>query len=212
MKKLLILFTLAIITFQTQAQVRFGIKAGLSTTDLQTGDFQITDRNSLETIKLGVQGANYGFQFGGSFQIKTGLFFLQPEILLNSQSIDYRVTDFSEGPAFTQIVNETYNSLDIPLLVGLKLGPLRLGAGPVGKVHLTNSKGITDIQGIKEDFKAINFGYQAGIGLNLWKLTLDFRMERSLDRFGNQITVFDQAILFSQRPNQVTFSVGYLFK
>jgi len=211
MKKLLIVFALGVLTFQAQAQVRFGLKAGLSTSDLNTGDLIINDQNTLESIRLGVKEANYGFQFGASFQIKTGLIFLQPEILLKSQNVDYRVTDFSEGPAFTQIVNETYNTLDIPVLLGIKLGPLRAGIGPVGKVHLNSTSGLTDFQGIKEDFKAVTFGYQAGVGLNLWKLTLDLRMERSLEKFGEQITVFGQNINFDQRQQQLSFSVGYLF-
>ncbi len=211
MKKLLFVLTLGVLAFQTQAQVRFGLKAGVTTGALGTDDLTFVDRNSLETIKLGVQDANYGFHFGASFQIKTGLFFLQPEILLNSQNVDYRLTDFSEGPAFTRIVNETYNTIDIPILVGFKLGPLRAGLGPVGKVHLNNTAGITDFQGIKEDFKAVALGYQAGIGLNLWKLTVDLRMERSFDQFGEQITVFGQNANFAQSQKKLSFSVGYLF-
>ena len=109
MKNLLFVFALGIFALQTQAQVRFGLKTGLSTSDLSASDLIINSQNGLETIKLGIQEANYGFQFGASLQIKTGLFFLQPEVLLNSQNVDYRVTDFTEGPAFTRIVNETYN-------------------------------------------------------------------------------------------------------
>ena len=211
MKNLLFVFALGIFALQTQAQVRFGLKTGLSTSDLSASDLIINSQNGLETIKLGIQEANYGFQFGASLQIKTGLFFLQPEVLLNSQNVDYRVTDFTEGPAFTRIVNETYNTLDIPVLVGFKLGPIRAGIGPVGKVNLNKTSGLTDFDGIEEDFRAVTFGYQAGFGLNLWKLTLDVRMERSLDDFGEQISVFGQNVNFNQQQNQLSFAVGYLF-
>ena len=211
MKKFLFIMLAAFMTLQASAQVRFGLKAGLTTSDFNTQDYEVFRPNSFETIKLGVQNANYGFHFGGFLQIKTGFLFLQPELLLNSSSIDYRITDFSEGPAFTRIVTETYNSVDVPVLVGFKLGPMRFGVGPVAKVHLNNTKGISDIQGISEDFKAVALGYQAGVGLNLWHITLDLRVENSLTKFGDQISVFGQSVPFDDRQKQVSFSIGYRF-
>jgi len=211
MKKILFILLAAFMTFQASAQVKFGLKAGLTTSDFSTADYQINSPNSFETIKLGVANANYGFQFGGFFQIKTGFLFLQPEIMLNSASYDYRITDFTEGPAYSRIVTETYNTLDIPVLVGFKIGPLRLGAGPVGKIHLNSTKGITDINGISEDFQTVALGYQAGIGLNLWHLALDLRVQNSLTKFGDQITVFGQDFDFDERQKQVSFTIGYIF-
>ena len=211
MKKILYVLVFGLLAFQSQAQVKFGLKAGLSSSDFYSNDILVNGNSSFESIKLAVTDANYGFQFGGFFQIKTGLVFLQPEILLNSSSYDFRVTDFSEGPGFTKVIRETYNTIDIPVLMGFKLGPLRAGIGPVGKVHLNHTGGLADVRGITQDFKDITFGYQAGIGLNLWHLTLDLRVENSINKFGDHLSVFDQQIEFDQGDKKISFSVGYIF-
>ena len=120
MKKLILFATLLVMTFVATAQVKFGLKAGISTTDL-SGQDAIQDNLTVE-----LKNADYGVHFGAFLRAQGGIFFIQPEVTFNSLTANYEVDNFSSKDVFS----EKYSNLDIPVLVGLKLGP-------VSYTHLT---------------------------------------------------------------------------
>ena len=205
MKKLFFVCLLLSATTLTFAQAKFGLKAGLSTTDVTVNEIEFGDGSSLDLENVGV-----GFHAGIFFQAKMGAFFIQPEVLFNSNTATYRVNDFGNG-LVDQAFSESYNYLDIPVLLGLKLGPVRLGAGPVGHVFLNSNTGLNQWEQYREDFRALELGYQAGIGLDIWKLVIDVRHEGNLGRFGNHINVGGETIAFDETPSRLLVSVGWAF-
>ena len=186
-------------------QAKFGIKAGLGTTDVTVNEIDFGDGSSLDLDEVGV-----GFHAGVFFQAKMGGFFVQPEVLFNSSSATYRVNDFGNG-LVDQAFRENYRYLDIPVLLGLKFGPVRLGAGPVGHVFLSTDSELNQWDQYREDFRALELGYQAGIGLDIWKLVIDVRHEGNLGRFGNHINVGGDTIAFDESPSRLLVSVGWAF-
>lgn len=211
MKKLLIPVLLCCFTLTLSAQVKWGPRLGVTTSDLTTRDFDIRS-GGFDDLKLGVKEAGYGVQVGAFAQFRLmKLFYLQPEVLFNSNRVDFRVTDFSEGNGVTQVIKERYQYLDIPVIFGLKLGPLRAGVGPVGKVLLSSTSGLADIDGIKEDFSGMNLGYQAALGINLGRLIFDVKFDRSLNDFGDFLSVDGESFDFGDVEKRMVFSLGYSF-
>ena len=186
-------------------QAKFGIKAGLATTDVTVNQINFGDGSSLDLDQVGV-----GFQAGIFLQANMGGFFVQPEVLFNSNTATYRVNDFGNG-LVDQAFTESYQYLDIPVLLGFKLGPVRLGAGPVGHVFLNSDTGLGQWEQYREDFRALELGYQAGVGLDIWKLVIDVRHEGNLGRFGNHINVGGDTIAFDEAPARLLVSVGWAF-
>ncbi|MFO7668374.1 MAG: hypothetical protein R6W31_01830, partial [Bacteroidales bacterium] len=104
---------------------------------------------------------------------------------------------------------------DLPLLVGVKLGPARINLGPVGSYVVQES--ITgDVSNLDPDYtiftQSMTWGFQAGLGVDLSKISLDARYEGSLSSLGESFTVGGQEFQLDARPSQWVFSLGFWFR
>jgi len=106
------------------------------------------------------------------------------------------------------IYNQKFNKLNIPVLLGVKVGPLRLNAGPAASVMISDPKEI--IEGAT--YKRATFGYQAGLGFDLFKkLTFDLRYEGNLNQFGDQIEIGGETFVLDDRTGALLVQVGLIF-
>lgn len=193
-------------------QFNFGIKIGASTTDI--GVNQIIVPGSVQPddeLMIAIEKANYGFNFGALFQIRMGWFLLQPEVVFNSTSVDFRIND-NIGNYTDKILTDTYQNLDIPFLLGIKAGPLRMQAGPVGHIPLQYASELSSLEGFSSDFSPIEYGYQAGIGIDFFNLMVDFRYEGNFNNFGDYITFHDRKYNFSDQPTRLILSLAIAIK
>ena len=142
------------------------------------------------------------------------MIYIQPELYWNaSGGTVQQVADADNS--LMEAYNVKFNSIDIPVLVGVKLGPVRINAGPVGSIKVSEDNGGLDM--ISEDFKTLagtmGFGFQAGIGIDISKLSLDARYEGSLTKYmGDQVTIGGNPYTLDARPSQWLISLGFWFK
>jgi len=208
MKKVIFVFAI-VASFATiaQAQFRAGIKAGVTTYNMKLGDFLVTNSTAAEDFGLAVKDARFGYQFGLWARMGKGLH-LQPELLLSTNRVEYEVA--SGNDVFLQ--EETYTNLEVPVLLGLKLGPLRAQAGPIARFFLGSDDKLAEvIDNFESDHDRFKLGYQAGFGLDLWRLQLDLRYEGSLKHFGESITLAGQPIGLDNKAGRVVATVGMSF-
>jgi len=164
----------------------------------------------MEQLQVSIENANYGAHFGFLLQGKIGdNFFVQPEILFNTTSVDFRVEDFATQTS--RVLNESYNQLDIPFMMGWKFGPLRVQGGPVGHVFINSKSELFDIDGYAQKFNEFTYGYQAGLGLDIWKIILDIKYEGNFNTFGDHITFGNANYAFNQNPTRIVASLGIVF-
>lgn len=203
MKKFLFLSLLLCTVFAAQAQFKFGIRGGISSLDFDpmpiiTGD---------ESLEVAFQDASYGVH-GGIFARIGKKVYLQPEILFNSNTVDYNVTDFSGS----ELLKERYQFVDIPLLVGVKLGFLRVQAGPVGHIFVNSTSEIAEkFSNYEQTFEDMTYGYQAGIGFDLGKLVVDLKYEGNFEKYGEHFTFNDTQYMFDGAPARLIASLGLTF-
>ncbi|MEL6988997.1 MAG: porin family protein [Bacteroidota bacterium] len=211
MRKIIVLIAIAFISFQAEAQLKLGIKAGISSSDIQASDLVITNRGDIEELGLAIDEANFGFQFGLFLQAKIANFFIQPELLFNSSSVDFAIEDFSKPSTIGEIRNESYQYLDIPVLVGLKAGPLRVGAGPVAHYFLSSSSELFEFGEYDQKFDELTWGWTAGVGLDIGKLHLDARYEGNFTSFGSHMNFFGEQLDFDMNPARFNLQLGISF-
>jgi len=188
---------------------KFGIKAGFSQTDYGIKELLVTDPGS---FKMMIEDSRVGFHGGITLQLRINKLIIQPEALLNTINVNYKLTGNIAGTIDTLLLaKETFRNLDIPLMIGFKSGILRLNAGPVGHLHLSSLSDLTKISGYSEQFNKLEWGWQAGMGFDFWKLTIDIRYEGNFSKFGNHIRFGNKSYSFSDNPQRLIGSVGIVF-
>jgi hypothetical protein len=202
MKKLFVLILVVLMSVPLFSQINWGIKAGVSTYS-----------NSMSKLVLGnytidaVTSQKYGFHGGLFLRIKLLALYVQPEFLLSTRTNEYQISGAAET------VKQNLTKLDVPLLVGLKLGPIRLNAGPSANLLLNSPKDIISTSTYDNVQSRMTLGYQAGVGFDLFKkLTIDIRYEGSLKKYQNQIKDLtnNTTINLDDRPGALMFSVGII--
>lgn len=204
MKNLFFAIGFIFIAHAAQAQLfSLGIKGGLNTQVNKPEDIVIVSDDG--TYSFGVDDYKFGTQFGVYARIGNNFFF-QPELIFNSNKTDYVIGESTVGEV---IKNEKYQYLDLPLLVGITTGPLRINAGPVGHYFLNSSSELTDFDGYEARFKQMTWGWQAGVTIGTGRLSADIRYEGNFSKQGNHITFFGDEYHFSNTPAR--FIVGLNF-
>lgn len=211
MKKLLVILLSAILILPSFGQVNFGIKAGLNTTSITMDDLKTVTSGDVSYTIDKVKGAQYGFHGGLFLRLGTKKVFIQPELLFSTRTNEYTVTNVQS--TIDSLKTQKFNKLDIPVMVGLKFGPLRVNAGPAASLLINSPADLIKHPEFNTMYSRMTFGYQAGLGLDLFKkLTLDIRYEGSLKKYQNQIeNTLGTKIALDDRPNAFLFSLGIMF-
>lgn len=204
MKNLLFVFALLLTSQLAFSQINFGIKAGVNTFDVNDEVFN----GDLQDFTLTVREAQYGFHAGVFLRAKLGPLLLQPELIFNSDNVDYT---FNQGGFAQTVVNQKYRALDLPVLAGFKLGPLRIQGGPVAHYQLESITDLTEEIRTEEFSEKVNLGWQIGGGFDIKKITFDIRYEANDGKLGESLNVFGQSVQFAQNRNRVVASIGYKF-
>lgn len=204
MKKLLVIILAVLITIPAFSQIKFGIKAGVNTATVPTYNVT-TGANNIKALK----DAAWGFHAGAFLRLSVFGVYLQPEVVLASNTYDYSVTTATA----TTVLKQNFNRLEIPVLLGLKLGPLRINAGPSATIQIGTPKALINDPNFTDMYKGATFGYQAGVGLDIFKIiTLDARYGGSLSgKFGDVVTIGGQNFKLDSRQPSLILSVGLMF-
>lgn len=215
MKKLVIIAIAALLALPAFSQLKFGIKAGASTTSVTMDDIkQVTSTTGTITTTYAIEklkGLNYGFHAGVFGRVSISKLFVQPELLFSTRTNEYKVTDVAA--ATVEDVKQSFSKIDIPVMVGVKLGPARINAGPVGSFLINSPNELIDDPDFETIYGKMSFGYQAGVGVDLiGKLTFDLRYEGSLKKYQNQIeNTAGTSFNLDDRPNAFLLSIGIMF-
>ena len=209
MKRFILAALTVFIYSASYSQIEFGIKAGLSSYDLAKDGILINDGN--QNLELNIKNAGYGHHFGIYTRLTVLGIFLEPSLLFNSNTVNFDIKRYSETGVFNLIKSEKYNHLDIPVIAGIKLGALRFQGGVVGHLFINSVSDVVDIKGYEQRFKSAKYGWQAGTGLDVWKLRLDLMFEGNFDKFGDHITIGGNNYSFANTPSRLMLTMGYKF-
>ena len=212
MKKLFAIALMVLISIPSFSQLKLGLKAGLSTNSISMDKaISLTGQAGTYTVEA-LKNAEYGFHGGLFMRLTLFGIYIQPEVLLATAQNKYSVKN--PGSVTATEVSQNLTKLDIPVLVGIKVGPLRINAGPAATVAIGSPKALINDPDLKDLYSKTSFGYQAGVGFDLFrKLTFDVRYEGSLKKYQNQIQnlVGNTKVNLDNRPNAFLFSIGLMF-
>jgi hypothetical protein len=191
------------------SQIEFGLKAGLSSYDLAKDGIVINTAGN--NIEWNIKNSGYGHHFGIYSRLTLLGVFVEPALLFNSNTVNYDIKTYSESGVFNTIRKEKYNNMDIPVIAGIKLGVLRFQGGVVGHLFINSISDVVDVKGYEQRFKKTTYGWQAGTGLDIWKLRMDLMFEGNLNKFGDHINIGGNNYAFAKTPSRLMLTMGYKF-
>lgn len=183
MQKSIILLVAAFMFAATASAQMFkiGPKLGLGAT---VANIEAATSDGSGTIGDKFEQANISTQVGAFARLKLLGFYVQPEVTVSS-----------------------LKDLDIPVMFGTKLGPLRAMAGPYVRMAF-DREAINDDGARETMLQSARYGYQAGLGLDVGKrIIIDLRYEGTFA--GNGIDAFGANRPFDTGDPQILLSVGY---
>lgn len=199
MKKCLLIIVFTAITFSVNAQdFNLGLRAGVNLFDISVSEFQ-NSSGMVQSVKGGDR--KLGYHAGIYGQVSIATFFIRPELLYTFQNSEVQYTDNGGEEKSLEI---DYSRFDVPVIVGAKLGPLRLGLGPVASFAISKPDEAFD-----KSLKDATFGYQAGIGLDLGSLSIDLRYEGALSKYAESVTIEGQSYQADSRTNMFMLGIGF---
>jgi len=202
MKKSILILLAVILSSGAFAQFSWGLKAGATSNNFKLEDVNINAQQTIEAAKQ----ASWGFHGGAFIRLSMLGIMIQPEVIFSMAENNMLVTD----TGIEEIRSQKFNKLDVPVLLGVKLGPVRLMAGPAASVMLSSTSDLWE--DAENCYKTATFGYQAGVGVDiLKKITLDVRYEGGLNNFGDEITIGGQTFILDGRNNAILISAGIMF-
>ena len=188
------------------SQIKLGVRLGVSSSTIKANDFTSDNGVHIQTLS----NAKVGFQGGLFLRVKISKLIIQPEFLLSSTGGEMRISDVNTS----QVVNQRYTKLDVPVLIGTKLGPLRIGIGPIASVMLNKASEAIDFSGQSIDNKIHRaiFGYQVGAGFDLGKsIAIDMKYEGNFSKLGNGVVIDGTNYKFDSRNRQWILGLGFFF-
>jgi hypothetical protein len=204
----LVLLSLSV-TAISFGQARLGIRGGINTSQLKSDEVIMTDDYKISFPKY----AMLGYHVGLIGQIQLFNFFIQPEALYTVTRNDINVYDLnSANPENADPLTQTLNRLDFPILLGLKSKAFKVEIGPVITFLISDDSDLEKITNYDMQRNKATVGFQAGIGLDIKKLSFDVKYEGSLSKLGNSINLgHGERMAFDSRINQVILSIGLFF-
>ena len=153
--------------------------------------------------------ASVGFHAGLFARVSVLGFYVQPEAIFTSTGGEIAYSDPQSNAREVKEMN--YNKLDVPVLFGFKIGPVfRVNAGPSFSL-LLNADARQDgtVREVKDNYNNATVGFQAGVGMDFSKLTVDLRYENNLSAFGEEVSFVDRTFDTDLRNKQWLLSIGY---
>ena len=178
---------------------RIGIKGGVNLSSVKVASLSTNLENKT------------GYQLGAFARIGRTIF-IQPEVYFSAKEVNVDVLNSlttNQG-----VVGFSQKTLDVPLLAGIKLGPLRVMAGPVASYAISAS--TNPDAAVKSYFSGTtqeiinrsNFSYQAGVGFDILNLSLDLRYEGALSELNNTLAV-PSGFNYTQKPSFYQATIGF---
>ena len=207
MKKFFIVIFTLLLAAPLFSQVKFGIKAGVSTDFPYSSQELIGD--GVDLVLEDLENAQWGFQGGAFLRAAFGGFYLQPELLIATATNTLTLEGTINGDPYKEVLDQKFTKLNIPVMLGFKLAFLRIHAGPAASILFNDPKELADVEAT---YKKATFGYQAGVGIDLLKrLTVDVRYEGNLSKFGEEVVIEGETFTFDDRSSSLIIHVGFMF-
>jgi len=167
------LVTIGMASAQVLPSFSFGAKGGVNLSSFPSNGIYNNSNKAGYLVGAWARIGALGFNF-------------QPELYYTSKNINIEGAN-ANG---TEVNKAKFTSIDVPLLLGAKVGAFGLGGrfygGPVFSFTVNKDQNINQALGnvTRLNYKDANYGIQVGAGLDIKDFSVDLRYEGGLNKIG----------------------------
>lgn len=125
-------------------------------------------------------------------------------------NVTYTIID-AEHPVRDHIMKETEHKLALPVNVGVNLGIVDVTSGLRIMKSIHKSSELTHLSGFESDENLLSAGWQASVGVALFRTRVGIEYQGSFRRVGTGIYVHDQPLELNHVPGRVMLTVQQSF-
>jgi len=198
MRRLIFALSL-LLTYSASAQLDFGLRAGAGLSSPRIENFK--ENATISDFKH--DASELGYQVGVYTRVKLMSFFVQGELYF-SQINQSAVATYAALNAPPKTIDLSFSRIDLPILLGVKLGPVRIMGGPMFSAN------FNDISGnLNDDLNAASVAYQVGLGLEFRKLFIDLRYQAGLGDWANSVIIDNSNYQADIRSTHIMLCLGF---
>jgi hypothetical protein len=197
MKKIIFAFSL-LLGYSASAQLDIGLRAGINLSNPRIENFQADGTIS----DLKTDGSEISYQVGAYTRLKLNVLFVQGELYF-SQINQSAVATFDAVNVPSKNIDLSFSRINLPLLVGLKLGPVRLMGGPAFSANFNDVSG-----NLNNDLQIATVSYQVGLGAEFKKLFIDLRYEAGFGDWASEVIIENSDYQADISTQQIMLCVG----
>ncbi|KYG71552.1 porin family protein [Roseivirga echinicomitans] len=154
-------------------------------------------------------GNEIGYQFGFFTKFRVNNVYFQPEFLIANTQNKIELLNYNGENGFNPIADFEFTTLEVPFVIGLNIGNLRLDAGPSFSFIVTgNEYFLNEKYNVTQDYHQTSMFFRFGLGVDINRLLFDFKFESGLSKTEESIfrVVGRERIL---GKSQLVFSLAY---
>lgn len=141
-----------------------------------------------DEIDLSEGGAEIGYQFGGFFRINVQGVFVQSSVLLSKIKTELVFVNYNNVQNFNPRADFEFNTLELPVDIGYRIGNLRLQMGPTFSFLLSGQRSfLNEVDKVSDSYNRSNMLWHFGLGGDFDRFVIDINYEFGLSKTGESL-------------------------
>jgi len=193
----------------TIAQTTLGLKVDYSK-GLSNAKMLELDKDNRINYNFKYMGQEDVITFGLSSSTQLGQFFFKKDVMYRKTTNTFDLEDFTKSDGlYERSVSETIHQIVAPIAVGIEVGDMFFGGGPIFKYSLDfeRSAELTEAIEFKDRKFSSAFQFIAGYKLNKF-IHLDLKYEAALGSIGDGYYYNSEKVNFKTAPNMFSIGLG----
>jgi len=213
--KTLLVFLLCCCFYFTNAQLSFGVKAGLSPEAKPQTPFCIINRDKPQNEFLfNSEVVHYSPTLGVFARLDRGHYWFSIEFLTYSWKEKYSVNYSYESPVKSEAntnLEERKRVLEVPISIGVTLGKVQISSGFSGIYTLKETSQLSSLAGFNSSEKKFKPAWHSGVGINLSPFLIDLRYTQFFENYGQDRSVNNWDLTLDNARTKVMASISLKF-
>jgi len=142
-----------------------------------------------ELVSTSNTESEVGYQFGGFYRVNIDRIYVQPELLFSKIKTQLVFNDYNGVSGFNPLAQFEFNTLEIPVNIGYRIGNLRLMMGPSFSILLSGERSfLNEVEKVTSEYNRTNFMWHWGIGGDFQRIFIDIKYESGLSKTGESLS------------------------